>query len=91
MHSTNPVTGHGLQQRMEYADTRQQQQDNGTHEFQPVRQQGDGHGDDSQHTLEAYLVRAKLRGDMPVLPVPGESRLRKRPELRLAKPSGLPR
>jgi hypothetical protein len=91
MHFNHPNTGPSLQQRMECADTRQQQQDNGTHEFQPVRQQGDGRIDDTPHTLEAYLLRARLRGDMPVPPAPGDNRLRPRPELRLAKSNGLPR
>lgn len=86
MHFTYPSTGPGLQQRAEYADNRQQQQDNGTHEFQPMRQQGDRSSDDGQHTLEAYLLRARLRGDMPVPPLTGEHGGRVRPDLRLAKP-----
>lgn len=64
----------GLQQRHAPPDSRQQQQDNGTREFQPVQQQGDA-STDAQYTLRAYLRRCELRGDLP----------RQRPSLRLAK------
>ncbi|WP_326534027.1 hypothetical protein [Pseudorhodoferax sp.] len=64
----------GLQHRSAPPDSRQQQQDNGTREFQPPLQQGDA-GTDAQHTLQAYLERCRLRGELP----------RQRPALRLAK------
>lgn len=66
----------GLQQRSMPPDSRQQQQDNGTREFQPPAQQGDA-STDAQHTLQAYLERTRLRGELP--------RPRQRPALRLAK------
>ncbi len=66
----------GLQHRSLPPDSRQQQQDNGTREFQPPSQQADGwHAVDAQHTLHAYLERSRLRGELP----------RRRPDLRLAK------
>ena len=83
MNSTRHPSGPGLQQRTEYADDRQQQQDNGTNEFQPVRQQGD-QSSDARYTLAAYLERARQRGDMPMLP-PASQQQGGRPDLRLAK------
>ncbi|KQP13630.1 hypothetical protein [Pseudorhodoferax sp. Leaf267] len=74
-----------LQQRAEHGDSRQQQQDNGTHEFQPMAQQGDSSGhDDQSHTLAAYLERARQVGDMPSPRTPGSAPQR-RVDLRLAK------
>lgn len=74
-----------LQQRVMHVDSRQQQQDNGTHEFQPVPQQGGTPWpDDRGHTLQAYLQRAGQLGDLPVARAPGAEPLR-RPDLRLAK------
>jgi hypothetical protein len=68
----------GLQQRSAPPDNRQQQQDNGTREFQPPVQQADAWVDaDAQHTLQAHLERSRLRGELP--------RPRPRPALRLAK------
>ena len=54
-----------LQQRVEPADTRQQQQDNGTHEFQPLQQGDNGAAADGPQTLQAYLRLAGLRGELP--------------------------
>ena len=67
----------GLQHRSLPPDSRQQQQDNGTREFQPpAQQQADGWGGaDAPPTLQAYLERSRLRGELP----------RVRPALRLAK------
>lgn len=63
----------GLQQRRPLPDNRQQQQDNGTREFQPPTSQlGDGVGD-CRFTLSAHLERSRQRGELP------------RPRLRLAK------
>jgi len=45
----------GLQQQAVRTDTRQQQQDNGTHEFQPLFQQAGWHRDDAWNTLGACL------------------------------------
>lgn len=74
-----------LQQRATHADSRQQQQDNGTHEFQPTPQQGGSPWpDDSVHTLQAYLQRAGQLGDLPVPRAP-DAQAPRRPELRLAK------
>lgn len=56
----------GLQQRRPLPDNRQQQQDNGTREFQPrgpSLQQGDGA--DAACTLSASLERSRLRGELP--------------------------
>lgn len=73
----------GLQQRAAPADNRQQQQDNGTHEFQPPVQQGDGAMRESRpHSLEAYLQRSRQLGEMPR---PRLVEQRPRPELRVAK------
>ena len=46
---------------------RQQQQDNGTHEFQPSQPQGltSSALDDAQHSLAAYLKRAGMRHELP--------------------------
>ena len=74
-----------LQQRAHDPASRQQQQDNGTHEFQPVAQQGDGAApDDRPHTLDGYLRRARQLGDLPMPRAPG-SLPQRRAELRLAK------
>lgn len=54
-----------LQQRAAPVDTRQQQQDNGTGEFQPHLQQGGWAADDGRHTLQTYLQDAALRGELP--------------------------
>ncbi|MFT3718897.1 hypothetical protein [Pseudorhodoferax sp.] len=71
----------GLQQRAERPDSRQQQQDNGTREFQPPRQQGDDAArDDARHTLSAYLERCRQRGELP-----RPAAQRPRPALRLAR------
>lgn len=59
----------GLQQRRPLPDNRQQQQDNGTREFQPpaaARQQGDGA--DAGHCLAASLERTRLRAELPRAP-----------------------
>lgn len=71
-----------LQQRAPQADSRQQQQDNGTHEFQPLPAPGDMRPDDRGHTLEAYLQRARQLGDLPMSRAPGEAP--REPGLRLA-------
>ncbi len=74
-----------LQQRATRVDSRQQQQDNGTHEFQPTPQQGGSPSlGDGAHTLEAYLQRARQLGDLPVPHTPG-AEPPPRPGLRLAK------
>lgn len=74
-----------LQQRAQSCDNRQQQQDNGTHEFQPRPQLGDTPAsDDAQYSLSAYLERCRQRGELP-RPRPGLNQPRQRPELRLAK------
>ena len=68
-----------LQQRAEPADTRQQQQDNGTHEFQPL-QQGDGARSEGPSTLQSYLRLAAQRGELPRaanMPGPGALRVAK--------------
>lgn len=66
----------GLQQRSMPPDNRQQQQDNGTREFQPPAQQGDAwSAPDTPHSLQAYLERSRQRGELP----------RPRPALHLAK------
>lgn len=84
MRSPRPVDV-SLQQRATRVDSRQQQQDNGTHEFQPTPQQGgDPWADDRAHTLDAYLQRAGQLGDLPVARAPGAEPSR-RPDLRLAK------
>jgi hypothetical protein len=66
-----------LQQRSEAPDSRQQQQDNGTHEFQPPGAMAALLAADAQHTLRAYLERCRERGELPKPP--------QRPALRLAK------
>lgn len=72
-----------LQQRAQSFDNRQQQQDNGTHEFQPRAQLGDATAsEDAQHSLSAYLERCRQRGE---LPRPALRQARQRPELRLAR------
>lgn len=71
-----------LQQRAPQADSRQQQQDNGTHEFQPLPAAGDMRPGDGVHTLEAYLQRARQLGDLPVARTPGDAP--RGPGLRLA-------
>lgn len=74
-----------LQQRATHADSRQQQQDNGTHEFQPAPPpRSSPWPDDSAHTLEAYLQRARQQGDLPAARTPGAEAPR-RPDLRRAK------
>jgi hypothetical protein len=74
-----------LQQRVERVESRQQQQDNGTHEFQPTPQRGDPAAqDDYGHTLEAYLQRARQLGELPVPPKSAADAAR-RPDLRLTK------
>ncbi|KQP46120.1 hypothetical protein [Pseudorhodoferax sp. Leaf274] len=66
----------GLQHRSAPPDNRQQQQDNGTREFQPRAQQGDDWCvPDVPHSLQGYLERSQQRGELP----------RPRPALRLAK------
>jgi hypothetical protein len=66
----------GLQHRHMPPDNRQQQQDNGTGEFQPRAQQGDAWGvPDVPPSLQAYLERSRQRGELP----------QPRPALRLAK------
>ncbi|RCW67424.1 hypothetical protein [Pseudorhodoferax soli] len=66
----------GLQHRHLPPDNRQQQQDNGTREFQPPAQQGDAWSvPEVPHSLQAYLDRSRQRGELP----------RPRPALRLAK------
>jgi len=78
----------GQQEREPRLMDRQQQQDNGTHEFQPP-QQGDGFtiADDSRHTLGAYLERASTRGDLPMprTHAPDDGKSASRPSLWLAK------
>lgn len=58
----------GLQQRRPLPDNRQQQQDNGTREFQPPSfgaQLGDGVGADATHCLTASMERSRLLGLLP--------------------------
>ncbi len=69
----------GLQQQAMPADTRQQQQDNGTHEFQPLWQQAGWHRDDEWRTLGACLQRSERTG------LPAQGLPPPRPALRLAK------
>ena len=68
------------QQQAAPTDTRQQQQDNGTHEFQPLQQQAAWHRDEEWRTLGACPQRGERRSER----VQGFG-LARRAELRLAK------